>query len=60
MLERQLKRSQRSAYYSEGKFKIFKAEIKSYLLFSEYFQMESMPVSVETLFLYSYIQLLGR
>lgn len=57
MLKRQLRRSQRSAY-SEGTFKNFKTQIKSYLLFCEYFHIESMPVSVETLCLY--IQFLGR
>ena len=57
VLKRQLRRSQRSAY-SEGTFKNFKTQIKSYLLFCEYFHIESMPVSVETLCLY--IQFLGR
>ena len=56
-LKRQVRHSQRSAY-SDGTFKNFKTQLKSYLLFCEYFHIESVPVSVETLCLY--IQFLGR
>ena len=54
-----MRHSQRSAY-SDGTFKNFKTQLKSYLLFCEYFHIESVPVSVETLCLYMYIQFLGR
>ena len=57
VLKKELRHSQRFAY-SVGTFKNLKTQIKSYLLFCEYFHIESVPVSVESLCLY--IQFLGR
>ena len=57
VLKKELRHSQRSAY-SVGTFKDLKTQIKSYLLFCEYFHIESVPVSAENLCLC--IQLLGR
>ena len=57
-LKKELRHSQRSAYSVGTLKKLKKTQIKSYVLFCEYFHIESVPVSVENLCLY--IQFLGR
>ena len=51
VLKKELRHSQRSAY-SVRIFKNLKTQIKFYLLFCEYFHIESVPISGERLCLY--------